>query len=78
MDTLEAFFGTDEITFSVNSAVTGTIHTFESFDDVVSEVDHARIYGGMHYRHSVKEGNRLGRKVAEHILKRHFRQGDRD
>ena len=78
MDTLEAFFGTDEITFSVNSVVTGTTHTFESFDDVVTEVDDARIYGGMHYRHSVKEGNRLGRKVADHILKHHFRQGDRD
>jgi hypothetical protein len=78
MDTLAAFFETDEITFSVNSAVTGTTHTFESFDDVVTEVDNARIYGGMHYRHSVKEGNRLGRKVAEHILKRHFRHEDRD
>lgn len=78
MDTLAAFFETDEITFSVNSAVTGTTHTFESFDDVVTEVDNARIYGGMHYRHSVKEGNRLGRKVAEHILKRHFRHGDHD
>jgi len=78
MDTLAAFFGTDEITFSVNSAVTGTTHTFESLDDVVTEVDHARIYGGMHYRHSVKEGNRLGRKVAEHILKRHFQVGDHD
>jgi hypothetical protein len=78
MDTLAAFFGTDDIAFSVNSAVTGTTHTFDSFDDVVTEVDHARIYGGMHYRHSVKEGNRLGRKVAEHILKRHFRDGDHD
>jgi hypothetical protein len=78
MDTLAAFFGTDEIPFSVNSVVTGTIHTFDSFDDVVAEVDHARIYGGMHYRHSVKEGNRLGRKVAEHILKRHFQDGERD
>jgi hypothetical protein len=78
MDTLTAFFETDEITFSVNSVVTGTTHTFESFDDVVTEVDHARIYGGMHYRHSVKEGNRLGRQVAEHILKHHFRRLDHD
>ena len=78
MDTLAAFFGRDEITFSVNSTITGTTHTFENFDDVVAEVDNARIFGGMHYRHSVKEGNRLGRRVAEHILKRHFRRGDYD
>ncbi len=78
MDTLAAFFGTDQITLSVNSVVTGTTHTFESFDDVVTEVDQARIYGGMHYRHSVKEDNRLGRKVAEHILNHHFQRLDHD
>jgi len=78
MDALAAFFETDEITFSVNSAVTGTIHTFQSFDDVITEVDNARIYGGMHYHHSVKEGNRLGRKVVEYILKHHFRLQDHD
>src|SRR5262249_47652514 len=74
MDAVAAFCETDEITYSVDSVVTATTHTFESFDDVVTEVDNARIYGGMHYRHSVKEGNRLGRKVAEHILKRFFRR----
>jgi len=78
MDALTAFFGTDEITFSVNSVVTATTHTFASFEDVVTEVDNARIYGGMHYRHSVKEGNRLGRKVAEVILRHHFRDRDED
>jgi len=49
----------------VTSAGTGTTHSFNSFEDVVTEVDHARIYGGMHYRHSVKQGNRLGRLVTE-------------
>ena len=78
MDALGAFFGTDEITFSVNSVVTGTTHTFENFEDVVTEVDHARVYGGMHYRHSVKEGNRLGRKVVDYVLRSHFGHDGRD
>ena len=43
-----------------------------------SEVDNARIFGGMHYRHSVKEGNRLGRMVAEYVVKNHFRPKDND
>jgi len=77
MDAMTAFFGTDGVTFSVTSAVTGTTHTFDSLEDVVAEVDNARIYGGMHYRHSVKEGNRLGRKVAERVVK-HFQRHDRD
>src|SRR5262249_23056174 len=76
MDALTDFFGTDEIPYTVTSAVTGTVHQFTSFEDVVREVDHARVFGGMHYRHSVKEGNRLGRRVAEFILARHFKENE--
>jgi hypothetical protein len=66
------FFGTDEVTFSVTSNITATTHTFESFDDLVQEVDQARVFGGMHYQHSVKTGNRLGRRVAEQVVRHHF------
>jgi hypothetical protein len=76
MDALTAFFDTDEIPYSVTSAVTGTTHSFNSFEDVVTEVDNARIYGGMHYRHSVKQGNRLGRRVTEYVLTHHFKAID--
>jgi hypothetical protein len=78
MDALTAFFGTDEIPYSVTSAVTGTTHDFDSFEDVVQEVDHARVYAGVHYRNSTKEGNRLGRWVAEYVVKHDFRRRDRD
>jgi hypothetical protein len=73
MDAFTEFFDTDDIPYSVSSVVTGTTHNFTSFEDVVQEVDNARIFGGMHFRHSVKEGNRLGRRVSEYILKNHFR-----
>jgi hypothetical protein len=76
MDALTAYFDTDVIPYSVNSVVTGTTHSFNSFEDVVTEVDNARIYGGMHYRHSVKQGNRLGRLVTEYIFKHHFKARD--
>ena len=76
MDAMSAFFETDEIPFSVTSTVTGTTHSFDSFEDVVREVDNARIYGGMHFHHSVKEGNRLGRMVTEYILQHHFRDNE--
>ena len=36
----------------------------------------ARIFGGMHFHHSVKEGNRLGRMVTEYVLKTHFLDRD--
>jgi hypothetical protein len=78
MDAMAEFFETDEIPFSVTSTVTGTMHVFDSFEEVVREVDNARIYGGMHFHHSVKEGNRLGRMVTEFILKHHFRHKEED
>jgi hypothetical protein len=62
---MTAFFETDGIPFGVTSVVTGTAHTFASFEDALKEVDDASVFGGMHFRHSVKEGNRLGRRVTE-------------
>lgn len=72
MDTLTAFFGTDKVPYAVTSNVTNTIHNFTTFKDVVREVDDARIFGGMHYHHSVVQGNVLGRKVAHQMLKNYF------
>jgi hypothetical protein len=76
MDTLTAYFDTEEMPYTVTSTVTGTTHSFNNFEDVVAEVDNARIYGGMHFHHSVKEGNRLGDRVADYMLKTQFRPKD--
>jgi hypothetical protein len=74
MDAFAAFFETDDIPVSFTSVVTGTTHAFDSFSDVVTEVDNARIYGGLHYRHSLKDGNKLGRMVAEYTFRHYFRR----
>jgi hypothetical protein len=73
MDALTAFFDDDELPIAVSSSVTHTTHTFASFEDVVREVDDARIYGGMHFRSSVLAGNRLGRRVVDYMLRTKFR-----
>jgi hypothetical protein len=78
MDAMTAFFHTDAIPYTVTSTVTGTVHSFISFGDVVAEVDDARIFGGMHYHNSVKEGNKLGRHVANYILTHKFCRTDEE
>jgi hypothetical protein len=70
---MRSFFGSDKVHFRVFSSVTGTTHEFRRFSDVVIEVDEARIFGGMHFRHSVLQGNVLGKAVANHVLRTHFR-----
>jgi hypothetical protein len=76
MDTLTEFFQTDEIPYTVTSNATMTTHNFDSFEDVVREVDNARIWGGMHFRYAIKQGNRLGRRVANYILEHQFGHKD--
>jgi hypothetical protein len=73
MTTLAAYFHSDNVSFSVFSPVTQTIHHFEHFSDVVVEVDSARIFGGMHYPHSVLQGNKMGKEVAKQMLENYFK-----
>jgi hypothetical protein len=70
MDAFTTFFGTDEIPLSLTRGrLIGSTASR-------TEVDNARIYGGMHYRHSVKQGNRLGRMVTDYVLRHHFKASD--
>ena len=69
---LAGYFGTPNVTFSVDSKVTGTTHTFTSTNDLMQEVEAARIYAGFHYHHSVIQGRVLGLKVGHQIMQQYF------
>ena len=70
--TLELYFRTPHIPLTVNSSVTGTTHTFTDVRDLEDEVLRARIYAGFHYRHSLNEGLKLGRRVSEQSNREFF------
>ncbi len=69
---LAAFFGTQEIQFSLDSSVTHTTHYYQRFKDVVPEIANARVWGGLHFRHSTDDGTKIGRKVANWMSERFF------
>jgi PAP2 superfamily len=46
--------------------------TFSSTRDLLKEVQMARIYGGMHFHHSVVQGAVLGQKVAHNLVENYF------
>jgi hypothetical protein len=74
--TLEHFFGSDEVCFSIDSNVAGLlspVRSYERLSDALQEVIDARTYGGMHYRNSSRVGALLGRQVARYTLKHNFR-----
>lgn len=74
---LRRFLGTDRFEFTVESAVPGVVQpvrSYSSFSQVIDEIGEARIYGGLHYRFSVRDGVTIGEKVAQFAWKHFFRR----
>lgn len=66
-EALRMFFGSDQISLSLDSRVTGTVRHYDRFHDVVKDVNEARVLAGFHFRNSDQEGAHLGRDVARFV-----------
>ena len=69
---LDAFFGTDQVPFTLDSRVTGTTRDYARLHDVVADVDEARVLVGFHLLGSDLQGSRLGRKVGRYVVHHDF------
>lgn len=67
-EALAAFFGTDNLPFSLDSRVTGTTRGYDRFHEVVKDVNWARVLVGFHFRNSDQEGSKLGRAVSRFVI----------
>jgi hypothetical protein len=68
------FLGTDQIDYTVPSVAGRAPHHFETVQDLEYEVGNARIWGGIHYRTSVEDGNKIGTKTVHQVLAHHFHE----
>ncbi|MEV5967767.1 vanadium-dependent haloperoxidase [Kribbella sp. NPDC051952] len=68
---LKAFFHTAEVPLTISSQVTGTTRAYTNLAAVRSDVREARILSGLHFRHSMLDGEVLGTQVAGWITARH-------
>lgn len=71
---LRAYFGTDDVRFTVDSTTTGVTRTYRTFSAAQAEVAEARIWSGLHFRHSMQDGAAVGRRAAGWALSHHFRR----
>jgi len=71
-EALASFFGTSRVSFSLDSRVTGTRHDYTDFEQVVDEIDQARVWAGFHFSHSDLDGSILGRNVARYVVRHRF------
>jgi hypothetical protein len=69
---LDSFFGTDKVSLTLDSRVTGQTKAYDRLQDVVKDVDLARVLAGFHFRNSDLQGSNLGRKVADYVVKNYF------
>jgi photosystem II stability/assembly factor-like uncharacterized protein len=69
---LQNFFGTTNVPLTLTSNVTGTQHSFNNVNELITEAINARVYGGMHLRSSVEDGITIGRDVAAWVARRYF------
>jgi hypothetical protein len=75
-EALNTFFGTDKVSFSLDSRVTSTLRQYDSFHQVVNDVNQARVLAGFHFRSSDQEGAHLGRTVARFVATNFFQLSD--
>ena len=71
-EVLRSYYGTPEITFDVDSTVTGTTRRYTSTSAWVDDITTARIAGGMHFRFSAVDGAALGKSVAAWVVANKF------
>lgn len=76
-EAIRRYFHTRRMTLTLIGATfppgTTTTRTYRYLDDVVDEIEDARVYGGMHFRTSVEDGADIGRRVAKLVDKKQFR-----
>ncbi|MGZ8688657.1 MAG: hypothetical protein ACXWZP_09540, partial [Gaiellaceae bacterium] len=57
---------------TVTSVVTGTSRTYKRLDDLVTDVENARVWGGLHYRTTMTETAKHFPRIARDVGKRYF------
>jgi hypothetical protein len=68
------FLGTQQIDFTVPSLGTLGDRHFATVDELQTEVQNARIWGGIHFRTATEDGARLGKRVVDYVLARDFKR----
>jgi hypothetical protein len=73
-----AFFGTTRVDWTLTTskaavpALVKTERRYRNLIDLLSEIGDARVWGGLHYRHAIRDGAVIGGKVAAHVQWHHF------
>ena len=77
VDAVAAFFHTNKVTWTLTTSKTAvpqlvrTERTYGQLNAMMREIGDARVWAGLHWRHSIQHGAQIGRHVAAYVS-RHF------
>jgi len=78
-DSIAYFFGTNKVTWTIMTSKTAvpqlvqTERTYYDMNALMRDIYDARVWAGLHWRHSMMNGAQVGRKVAKHVFDNYFR-----
>lgn len=71
----ERIFGAGEHSITLSSPlVTGVTLQYDTFRQITTDIDDARVYGGIHFRFEQKAGARQGLRIGEYVHKHNLRR----
>jgi hypothetical protein len=75
---LTRFFGSDQLKFTITSArpYPGITRSFTSLSQSAREAADSRVYAGVHFRSSCKDGLAIGREIGAHTFENFLRPAD--
>jgi hypothetical protein len=77
-DTIARFFGTNKVRWSLTAdkaaapRLVRTERTYNDLNALMREIYDARVWAGLHWRHSMMHGAQIGRKVAKYVCDNFF------
>jgi hypothetical protein len=71
-ESLRTFFGTKDVALVLTSTTTGTTRTYSNLDQLVADVENARVWGGLHYRTTMTQTAKYFPKIARGIGRSYF------
>ena len=71
-ESLRKYCGTKHVQLTLTSTVVGTTRTYDRLDDLVDDVENARVWGGLHFRTTMTETAKHFPRIAREIGKGFF------
>jgi hypothetical protein len=73
-ESLRQYFGTKRVKLVITSLAPGAgpTRTYENLDELVTDVQNARVWGGLHYRSTVEKTSKYFPRIARDVGKHYF------